>query len=186
MPQVIIVSLIDIFAILLIFVIVTTTFKQQLPPSVTIKLPESKTAVQAEKAEEPIVLTISEQEEIFLDQKPVTLDELKTTIQGFVNGKTKRTLALNAVVEKVLSYAGSNTPSASSFLRSMLMLYCCATGQSPAGLKRRLRSSSQRHSPAMAGVSVMPVFTVLSMFSSGAADSSKWMRRLSITGGFSL
>ena len=96
MPQVMIVSLIDIFAILLIFVIVTTTFKQSLPPSVTIKLPESKTAVQAEKAEEPIVLTISEQEEIFLDQKPVTMDELKVAVQGFVNGKTKRQLALNA------------------------------------------------------------------------------------------
>ena len=44
MPQVIIVSLIDIFAILLIFVIVTTTFKRE-QPAVTIKLPESKTAV---------------------------------------------------------------------------------------------------------------------------------------------
>jgi biopolymer transport protein ExbD len=96
MPQVIIVSLIDIFAILLIFVIVTTTFKQSLPPSVTIKLPESKTAVQAEKAEEPITLTISEQEEIFLDNKPVTIEELRTAVAAFVNGKTKRTLALNA------------------------------------------------------------------------------------------
>jgi biopolymer transport protein ExbD len=96
MPQVIIVSLIDIFAILLIFVIVTTTFKQSLPPSVTIKLPESKTAVQAEKAEEPITLTVSEQEEIFLDNKPVTLDELRTAVTALVNGKTKRTLALNA------------------------------------------------------------------------------------------
>ena len=46
-PQVIIVSLIDIFAILLIFVIVTTTFKRS-QPEVTIKLPESKSAVSAE------------------------------------------------------------------------------------------------------------------------------------------
>jgi biopolymer transport protein ExbD len=96
MPQVIIVSLIDIFAILLIFVIVTTTFKQSLPPSVTIKLPESKTAVQAEKAEEPITLTISEQEEIFLDGKAVTVDELRAAVKELVSGQTKRTLALNA------------------------------------------------------------------------------------------
>jgi biopolymer transport protein ExbD len=96
MPQVIIVSLIDIFAILLIFVIVTTTFKQSLPPSVTIKLPESKTAVEAEKAEEPVVLTISEQEEIFLDGKPVSLDELKEQVEALTKGKTKRKLALNA------------------------------------------------------------------------------------------
>jgi biopolymer transport protein ExbD len=96
MPQVIIVSLIDIFAILLIFVIVTTTFKQSLPPSVTIKLPESKTAVEAEKAEEPIVLTISEQEEIFLDGKAVSMDELKTQVAELAKGNTKRKLALNA------------------------------------------------------------------------------------------
>lgn len=96
MPQVIIVSLIDIFAILLIFVIVTTTFKQSLPPSVTIKLPESKTAVEADKAEEPIELTISEQEEIFLDRKPVSLDELKVQVAELAKGNTKRKLALNA------------------------------------------------------------------------------------------
>ena len=77
MPQVIIVSLIDIFAILLIFVIVTTTFRKEQPPSVTIKLPESKTAVALEKAELPVVLTISEKDEIFLDAKPVTLEELR-------------------------------------------------------------------------------------------------------------
>ena len=50
MPQVIIVSLIDIFAILLIFVIVTTTFKKA-QPQVTIKLPESKSAVVADKSD---------------------------------------------------------------------------------------------------------------------------------------
>ena len=44
MPQVIIVSLIDVFVILLIFTIVTTTFKQD-QPAVTIALPED---VQAE------------------------------------------------------------------------------------------------------------------------------------------
>src|SRR3954471_733753 len=92
MPQVIIVSLIDIFAILLIFVIVTTTFKQQLPPSVTIKLPESKTAVEAEKAEEPLTLTISEKEEIFLDGQQMTIEELKEAVVALVKGKTERKL----------------------------------------------------------------------------------------------
>jgi biopolymer transport protein ExbD len=94
MPQVIIVSLIDIFAILLIFVIVTTTFKRE-QPAVTIKLPESKTAVAAEQIAEPIVLSMSENEEIFLDEKPVTIEELKTAIQSFVSENSKRTLALN-------------------------------------------------------------------------------------------
>jgi biopolymer transport protein ExbD len=41
MPAVIILSLIDILAILLIFVVMTTTFRRE-QPQVTIKLPESR------------------------------------------------------------------------------------------------------------------------------------------------
>src|SRR5436853_6362951 len=79
MPQVIIVSLIDIFAILLIFVIVTTTFKSE-QPAVTIKLPESKTAVVADRGDEALKLSISEKEEIFLGAKKVNLPELRGEI----------------------------------------------------------------------------------------------------------
>ena len=64
-PEVIIISLIDIFAILLIFVIVTTTFKSELP-AVTIKLPDSKSAVVAQEGDAALRLSISEKEEIFL------------------------------------------------------------------------------------------------------------------------
>ncbi len=101
MPQVIIVSLIDIFAILLIFVIVTTTFKRA-QPSVTIKLPESKTAVSAKKSDEPVVLTISENEEIFLDAKKVTVDQLKTEVTKLVDRKGTPALAMSA--DKRISY----------------------------------------------------------------------------------
>ncbi len=79
-PEVIIVSLIDIFAILLIFVIVTTTFKSELP-AVTIRLPDSKTAVAAEKGDEALRLSISEKEEIFLGAKKVTIEELRTELE---------------------------------------------------------------------------------------------------------
>ena len=75
-PEVIIVSLIDIFAILLIFVIVTTTFKSE-QPAVTIKLPESKTAVVAENGDEALKLSISNKAEIFLGAKRVELTELR-------------------------------------------------------------------------------------------------------------
>ncbi len=110
-PQVIIVSLIDIFAILLIFVIVTTTFKKEArpQPAVTIKLPESKTAVAAEQTAEPVVLTVSEKEELFLDDKPVPIDALKATLEETMRSRPKQTLALNidtkapfGVVVKVL------------------------------------------------------------------------------------
>jgi biopolymer transport protein ExbD len=101
MPQVIIVSLIDIFAILLIFVIVTTTFKRA-QPSVTIKLPESKTAVNDKKSDEPVVLTISENEEIFLDAKKVTVDQLKSEVTKLVQSKGTPSLAMSA--DKKISY----------------------------------------------------------------------------------
>ena len=98
MPQVIIVSLIDIFAILLIFVIVTTTFKkdQHEPPAVTIKLPESKTAVASEHADPPVMLTIAENDDVYLDAKKLTLEELRPALEELVHSKTKQTLALNA------------------------------------------------------------------------------------------
>jgi biopolymer transport protein ExbD len=95
LPQVIIVSLIDIFAILLIFVIVTTTFRRE-QPAVTIKLPESKTAVASDEKSEPIILSISEGEEIFLDAKKITLEELRPALEEMIRKNSKQQLALNA------------------------------------------------------------------------------------------
>lgn len=94
-PQVIIVSLIDIFAILLIFVIVTTTFKRA-QPQVTIKLPESKSAVSAEKAGEPTVLSISENEEIFIGDRKVALEELAPSVSSLIASNEKISLAMSA------------------------------------------------------------------------------------------
>ncbi len=94
-PQVIIVSLIDIFAILLIFVIVTSTFKKA-QPQVTIKLPESKGAVAAEKSDEPVILSISATEELFLDSKPLALSELAPKIEALRRGRTKFSMAMKA------------------------------------------------------------------------------------------
>lgn len=95
-PEVIIVSLIDIFAILLIFMVMTTQFKKQ-DASVTIKLPESKTAVVAEKAAaKTIVLSIAENEEVFLDEKKVEIDALKPAIVELMKLSPPPTLALNA------------------------------------------------------------------------------------------
>lgn len=78
-PEIIIISLIDIFAILLIFTIVTTTFKtEQLAEK--IRLPESKTAVQDERAAESLKISVTEKDEIYIGATKVTLDELKTKL----------------------------------------------------------------------------------------------------------
>jgi biopolymer transport protein ExbD len=101
MPQVIIVSLIDIFAILLIFVIVTTTFKR-IQPEVTIKLPESKSAVSADTSEEPVLLSITENNDIFLDEKPVTLEALTEAVRKMIAERGHPSLAMKA--DKKVSY----------------------------------------------------------------------------------
>ncbi len=94
-PQVIIVSLIDIFAILLIFVIVTSTFKK-VQPQVTIKLPESKSGVAAEKSDEPVVLSVTAAEELFLDSKKVELSGLAPAIEALRQDRTKFAMAMKA------------------------------------------------------------------------------------------
>ena len=100
-PTVIIVSLIDIFAILLIFVIVTTTFRTA-EPEVTIKLPESKSAVASERTDKPTVLSISEAEEIFLADKKVSLEDLPFSIRELRGESEKLALAMKA--DKKVSY----------------------------------------------------------------------------------
>ena len=95
-PEVIIVSLIDIFAILLIFMAMTTQFKEE-QPSVTIKLPEAKSAVVAEKSpSKTVVLSISENEELFLDSKPLEIAALKPAILDLMQQQPQPVLALNA------------------------------------------------------------------------------------------
>lgn len=95
MPAVIIVSLIDILAILLIFVIVTTTFKRD-QPEVVIKLPQSSTATSAPNPANPALLSISQDEHLFLDGKAVELNDLKTALQKMLVATPNRPLALNA------------------------------------------------------------------------------------------
>lgn len=95
MPTVIIVSLIDIFAILLIFVIVTTTFKQ-VQPEVAIKLPESSTAGPSEQAEAPLMLTVSSEGKVFLEQKELALEALRREMEEVALVSPKRRIAMRA------------------------------------------------------------------------------------------
>ena len=95
MPTVIIVSLIDIFAILLIFVIVTSTFKSP-QPEVVIKLPESKSATAGKAPADPMKLSISKDDEMSLDGKAVTPESLKSALEKAMEDSPNRPLALNA------------------------------------------------------------------------------------------
>jgi biopolymer transport protein ExbD len=94
-PEIIIVSLIDIFAILLIFLVMNMVFKED-KPAVTIKLPDSKSAVTSSQPAKPVVLSIAENEELFLDAKKIEVDALKSELLELMKQQPPPTLALNA------------------------------------------------------------------------------------------
>ncbi len=95
-PSVIIVSLIDILAILLIFFIVTTTFQKN-QPQLQINLPESKSAEQAPaENSQPLVLRIKSADQITLDEKPVTLETLAGALKSLREQAPARPIAMQA------------------------------------------------------------------------------------------
>jgi biopolymer transport protein ExbD len=93
-PSVIIVSLVDILTILLIFFVVSTTFKKD-QPEVQINLPESKTAANAPAELDHAILTVDENDGIKLDGRSVEIDQLETEVRNLPETR-RSTLALQA------------------------------------------------------------------------------------------
>lgn len=95
-PTIPIVSLIDIMVILLIFFIATTTFKKD-KMQVKITLPESKSlGGSTDGASTRVPITITEEQKIFLDGKPVELENLATAITSLKEAKPGLKLELEA------------------------------------------------------------------------------------------
>src|ERR1700752_4419782 len=93
-PSIIIVSLVDILTILLIFFVVSTTFKRD-QPEVQINLPESKTATNVPAELEHAIVTVDADNEIKLDGKVVSVDELEGAVRDLPPTR-KSSLALQA------------------------------------------------------------------------------------------
>ncbi len=93
-PSIIIVSLVDILTILLIFFVVSTTFKKD-QPEVQINLPESQTATSAPAEAEHAVVAVDENDEVSLDGRALPVEELQSAVQD-LPGSRKSTLALQA------------------------------------------------------------------------------------------
>jgi biopolymer transport protein ExbD len=93
-PSIIIVSLVDILTILLIFFVVSTTFKKD-QPEVQINLPESQTATNAPAEQEHVVVSVDENDEVRLDGNPLPIEELQAAVQELAVTR-KSTLALQA------------------------------------------------------------------------------------------
>jgi biopolymer transport protein ExbD len=93
-PSIIIVSLVDILTILLIFFVVSTTFKKD-QPEVQINLPESQTATKAPAETEHAVVSVDENDAIMLDGRPLPIEELEIAVRELATAK-KSSLALQA------------------------------------------------------------------------------------------
>ena len=93
-PSIIIVSLVDILTILLIFFVVSTTFKKD-QPEVQINLPDSKTAVNAAAELEHAVVSVNENDEVRLDGNIVNPEELEILVKN-LSPTRKSSLALQA------------------------------------------------------------------------------------------
>ena len=93
-PSIIIVSLVDILTILLIFFVVSTTFKKD-QPEVQINLPESKTATKAPAELEHAIVSVDEEDVVKLNGQTIAIDELEKAVSDLA-APQKSSLALQA------------------------------------------------------------------------------------------
>ena len=94
-PAIIIVSLIDVLIVLLIFMMVSTSFKQR--PSIQLALPESKQSTQEGGSQENMVVTIASKEPfLYLEARPVTLERLEEEVSSQIKRNPRTTLSLRA------------------------------------------------------------------------------------------
>ena len=93
-PSIIIVSLVDVLTILLIFFVVSTTFKRD-QPEVQINLPEAKTATKAPAELEHAIVTVDQNDEVKLDGQSVAIDQLEQAVRD-LPATRRSSLALRA------------------------------------------------------------------------------------------
>jgi biopolymer transport protein ExbD len=94
-PSVIIVSLIDVLLVVLIFLMVSTTFRQT--PSVKLALPEAKHSDKAGASPDKLVITIAKSDPpLYVGKRPVTFDKLQEELAAISRTQTNLTVAIQA------------------------------------------------------------------------------------------
>lgn len=80
-PGVIVIALIDVLIVLLIFLMVTSSFRQT--PALKLALPESKQPRQGTTTDAGLIVTIAKSDPRFwLDKRPVTFDRLEGELRA--------------------------------------------------------------------------------------------------------
>ncbi|MCC7374634.1 MAG: biopolymer transporter ExbD [Verrucomicrobiales bacterium] len=94
-PSVIIVSLIDVLLVVLIFLMVSTTFRQT--PAVRLALPQSKQGEKRGASPDRLVVTIAKTEpHLFLGTRPVTFERLEQELASLAAANSNLSLAIQA------------------------------------------------------------------------------------------
>ena len=93
-PSIIIVSLVDVLTILLIFFVVSTTFKRD-QPQVQIILPEAKTATAAPAEMEHAIVTVDKNDDVKLDGQAIAIEQLEQAVRDLPPTR-RSSLALQA------------------------------------------------------------------------------------------
>ena len=102
-PYINIVSLVDILCILLIFFIVTTTFKKD-EPRVEIKVPESSTATKDPHPQEPVIIYASKDLKIFVGPTEVPMEKLARVLRARKAEASTTVFALKADTDIPLGF----------------------------------------------------------------------------------
>ena len=87
-------SLVDILTILLIFFVVSTTFKRD-QPEVQINLPDSKTSTKSSSELEHAVVSVNAEDEVRLDGSVVAVESLEESVRN-LPATRRASLALQA------------------------------------------------------------------------------------------
>jgi len=86
--------LIDIVFLLLIFFLLTSTF-MRLDPGLEVNLPEARSSG-IQEAEEPIVIYLTKEHQLYLNIEPVSWEDLKTRLQESLADKPNKAVVLKA------------------------------------------------------------------------------------------
>jgi biopolymer transport protein ExbD len=94
-PSVIIVSLIDVLIVVLIFMMVASTFKQH--PALRLALPESKQTLKPAEGGDNLVVTIARDEpHLYLGMRAVTLAKLQEELKASTARSAQVSLSIRA------------------------------------------------------------------------------------------
>lgn len=93
-PAIIIVSLIDVLIVVLIFLIVSTTFKNQ--PALKLALPQSSQTKEGAGDKQTLVVSIPREGPIFLNTQPVTFEKLQEHLRESARNNPDTALSIRA------------------------------------------------------------------------------------------